>query len=50
MIAPIPSWTAALAMALVLAPALDGRVLGYLRLGSAAPDVGHFASDAGRPE
>jgi phosphohistidine phosphatase SixA len=33
---------------LVLDPRLDGRVLGYLRLDTAAPDVGHFpnATDA----
>ena len=32
---------------LVLDPTLDGRVLGYIRLESAAPDVGHFASGSG---
>lgn len=31
---------------LVIDPARDGRVLGYLRLDSAAPDVGHFSQDA----
>ena len=34
---------------LVLDPRLDNRVLGYLRLRSAGPDVGHFGA-MGRPE
>ena len=34
---------------LVIDPKRDNRVLGYLRLKSAAPDVGHFAEDLASP-